>query len=43
MHLEKDILKGKHFKKGELKKEAREEIKESKSMKGKCLDKMKKK
>ncbi len=32
MHLEKDILKGKKFKKGELKKEAREEMKEMKGM-----------
>ena len=33
MHLEKDILKGKKFKKGELKKEAREELKEMKEKK----------
>jgi len=38
MHLEKDILKGKHFKKGELKKEAREELEE---MKEKVKGKMK--
>jgi hypothetical protein len=31
MHLSKDILKGKKFKPGELKKEAREELKEAKS------------
>lgn len=42
MHLEKDILKGKHFKKGELKKEAREEMKEMKGCKTKALSKMKK-
>jgi len=29
MHLEKEILKGKHFKKGELKKEAAEELGET--------------
>lgn len=42
MHLEKDILKGKHFKKGELKKEAKEEMEEMKSCKNKALSKMKK-
>lgn len=36
MHLEKDILKGKKFKKGELKKEAREELGEAKEMEAKC-------
>ncbi len=42
MHLEKDIIRGKKFKKGELIKEAREEIEEMKSCKGKALKKMKK-
>ncbi len=37
MHLEKSILAGKKFKKGELKKEAREEIGEMKDMKKKAL------
>ncbi len=42
-HLEKDILKGKKFKKGELKKEAREELIEVKGKKkgramGKALE-----
>lgn len=44
MHLEKDILKGKKFKRGELKKEAREELEETKKGKSieKALSKMKK-
>jgi len=40
MHLEKDILKGKKFKKGELKKEAKEEIEEMKDKKKKMANKM---
>ena len=41
MHLEKDILKGKKFTKGKLKKEAREELSEGRA-KDKMIKKMKK-
>lgn len=41
MHLERDIIRGKKFKPGELKKEAREEIKEVKDLKKKVLEKKK--
>lgn len=40
-HLEKDILKGKKFKPGELKKEAREELEEHKDPKKAALMKKK--